>query len=67
MSNQKQVEIKLNVYDQIPVAAINAIDVEATQLSKGNLNEATGEVHWELKFPPQSQQELKNWLWSEIF
>jgi prefoldin subunit 5 len=59
VSNQKQVEIKLNVYDQIPVAAINAIDVEATQLSKGNLNEATGEVHWELKFPPQSQQELK--------
>ena len=56
--NKKSQPIILNVYDQIPVAAISEIEVEEEELSNGILNEKTGEVKWKLSLQPQDQKEL---------
>ena len=57
--NKKSQPIKLTLYDQIPVAAISDIIVTPTQLSKGRLDDQTGEVAWELDLNPQQNIELK--------
>jgi hypothetical protein len=57
--NKKSQAIKLTLFDQIPVAAINDISITPTALSKGKLNEKTGEVLWEIELEPQEQIALK--------
>ena len=56
--NKKSQNIKLTLFDQIPVAAISDISVSPIELSNGKLIEKTGEVIWELKLQPQQQKEL---------
>ncbi|WP_421877544.1 mucoidy inhibitor MuiA family protein [Marinoscillum sp.] len=57
--NKKSQQIKLTLFDQIPVAAISEISVSPEQLSGGSLNEKTGEVTWELMLQPQQQKGLQ--------
>ncbi len=57
--NKKSALIKLTLFDQIPLSAMSDITVEAVELSKGKLDEITGQVTWELELPPQKQKELK--------
>ncbi|NJN28050.1 MAG: mucoidy inhibitor MuiA family protein [Cyclobacteriaceae bacterium] len=56
--NKKSQQIKLTLFDQLPLAAISDISVTANDLSNGKLEEKTGEVTWELKLQPQQQMEL---------
>jgi prefoldin subunit 5 len=56
--NKKSQNIKLTLFDQIPVAAISDISVSPVELSNGKLDEKTGEVTWELELQPQQQKEL---------
>jgi len=56
--NKKSSPIKVLVQDQIPIPAINDIEVEAMQLSGGKVEEDTGLVQWELKIKPQTQESL---------
>lgn len=57
--NKKSQPIQLFLNDQIPVASINDIEVEATELSGGKLNERTGEITWKLNLEPGEQKTLK--------
>ena len=57
--NNKSQNINLTLFDQIPVPAISDISVSATDLSKGKLEELTGEVTWKLDLTPKEQKELK--------
>jgi len=56
--NKKSQPVKLTILDQIPIASINDISISPNELSGGKLEEATGEVKWELQLPPKSQKEL---------
>ena len=56
--NKKSQNIKLTLFDQIPVAAISDISVLSVELSNGKLSEKTGEVTWVLDLQPQQQKEL---------
>jgi len=56
--NKKSEQIKLTLFDQIPVAAISDISVTPIELSNGKLNEKTGEVIWEMELSSQSQNEM---------
>lgn len=56
--NKKSQPIHLMIYDQIPVAAINDIDVEQVELSGGKLDEKTGEITWNLNLASDQQKEL---------
>lgn len=57
--NRKSEAVTIHVSDQVPVAAISAIEVKALELSGGKLNEKTGEVNWEIRLDPGTQKELK--------
>ncbi len=56
--NKKSEPVEITMYDQIPVSAINEIDVEEIELSNGQLNEKTGEITWHLNLEPEEQKEL---------
>lgn len=56
--NKKSQPIQLTLYDQIPVAAINDIDVDNVEISGGDLDEKTGEVTWDLNLKANEQKEL---------
>ena len=57
--NKKSQSIQLTIFDQIPVSAISTIEINATELSKGVLEEPTGIVTWTMELGPQKQTELK--------
>jgi hypothetical protein len=56
--NKKSQPIHLTVLDQIPISAINAIQIHPLALSNGTLNEKTGAIQWVLDLPPQEQKTL---------
>ncbi len=57
--NKKSQSIHLTIFDQIPVAAINTIEVDPKKISNGLLDEKSGEITWELDLEPQSQVDLE--------
>ncbi|TRZ45891.1 DUF4139 domain-containing protein [Robertkochia solimangrovi] len=56
--NNKDQEIQLMILDQIPVAMLEEIAVEVEELSKGKLDETTGEVKWLFSLKPNTAKEL---------
>jgi len=56
--NNKNKDITITVFDQVPVSQNNSIDVEPVELSGGRLNSVTGEVQWELQLGPRQTGEL---------
>ncbi len=56
--NSKSQPVNITIYDQIPVAIINDITVNPIELTKGKLDEKTGQVTWELEMEPRSQNKL---------
>ncbi len=58
LRNKKSQPIQLTLLDQLPVSAISDITISATELSKGNINNETGVITWNLKLEPQRQTEL---------
>lgn len=59
--NNKNQLVNFVVLDQIPISTTTEIEVETQDLSKGSLNEETGEVKWKLLLKPgdKKEQELK--------
>jgi uncharacterized protein (TIGR02231 family) len=56
--NKKSQAVKLTIFDQIPKAVLSDIVVNAVELSKGQLEETTGKLKWELSLMPQQQKEI---------
>lgn len=56
--NNKKETIQINVIDQIPVSTYKEINIEDSFISKGNLNENTGEVKWNYTLTAQQEKEL---------
>jgi len=52
LRNNKAEEITLTLFDQIPVAAINDIAVNPTEISGAELDEQSGQLTWKKKFDP---------------
>ena len=59
IKNNKQVPVRLDVYDQIPVSTLDEIKVELVNRSKGKFNSENGEIKWELQIMPREQQMLQ--------
>ncbi|WP_200977383.1 DUF4139 domain-containing protein [Echinicola sp. 20G] len=57
--NKKSQAINLTLLDQVPVPVLNDISVTHLELSKGNLEEKTGKITWDMQVEPNSQKELK--------
>jgi hypothetical protein len=56
--NKKTQPIQLTIYDQIPVALLGEIEVNAIKLSGGTLEAKTGQITWKETIQPQHQKEL---------
>ncbi len=49
--NNRNVPVKIKIYDQVPISQSNDISVVVDQLSDGIKDDLTGEVTWELNIP----------------
>lgn len=58
LRNNKQSQIKMMVYDQIPVSSNSAIEVNAVELTGGRYNSQTGEVSWNFDLKPQETRQI---------
>ena len=56
--NNKPGPIKVVLYDQIPISTNSGITVEATELTGGKLDSATGEIKWELEIRSQESRQI---------
>ncbi|MFO7754474.1 MAG: mucoidy inhibitor MuiA family protein [Bacteroidales bacterium] len=56
--NNKTAAVDIDVYDQVPVSQNKDIEVEATELSGGIMNEFTGEVRWQTGIPAGESKEF---------
>lgn len=56
--NKKNQSIQLKVIDQIPLATNSSMEVEATKLNGGKLDEKTGRVEWEMLLNPREQKDI---------
>ena len=58
VTNTRREAVKLNVYDQTPIARNSDINVTIEELSGGQLNKDTGIVTWTLDMKPGEKREL---------
>lgn len=58
VKNTRKTPVEVELMDQIPVSQDAEIVVEATELSKGVLDPATGFVTWRMNIPPGEQQRV---------
>lgn len=58
VKNTRKTPVSVELMDQVPVSQDAEIIVEATELSKGILDPATGFVTWRLNIPPGEQQRV---------
>lgn len=59
LRNNRQVPIRVNVYDQIPVSGNSDISVSVETVSGGKQDDSTGEVKWEIVIQPGETQNLQ--------
>ncbi|NOT75315.1 MAG: mucoidy inhibitor MuiA family protein [Cyclobacteriaceae bacterium] len=57
--NKKSLPINIKIFDQIPVSVNSDISVNALEISKGQLDEKTGKIFWDLEINPQQQKDLQ--------
>jgi hypothetical protein len=57
--NSKNQPVNLIIIDQIPISTIEEIEVKIEELSKGKLDNETGEITWKLNMAPSEQQKLQ--------
>lgn len=58
VKNTRKTPVDVELVDQVPVSQDAEIIVEATELSKGVLDPATGFVTWRMNIPPGEQQRV---------
>lgn len=59
VKNLKSTSIDIVVQDQVPVTQNADIEISATELSRGKLDERTGIVEWELNLKPGADKDLE--------
>jgi len=57
--NNRNVAVKVNVYDQIPVSRNSEIIVSTETIGNGTKDDATGEVKWEITIQPGESVSLE--------
>lgn len=60
VKNNKPDKIKMTVIDQIPIPAINSIEVESKENSNAIINYAKGELKWNFELEPSSIKKFLN-------
>ena len=58
VKNNKAQDIKISVFDQIPVSTLEEIEVKADNISNGKLDPETGIIEWNFQLKPAEKKEL---------
>ncbi len=58
VKNTRKIPVVVKLEDQIPVSQDAEIIVEASEMSKGNLDPATGIITWNMTIPPGETQKV---------
>ena len=58
VKNNKSQEIKILVFDQIPVSTLEEIEVKADNISNGKLDPESGIIEWSFQLKPAGKKEL---------
>jgi hypothetical protein len=58
LKNNKSEEVSVQVFDRIPISRNPEIEVEVDDLNNGKLQEATGEIEWNVKIPAGQSIEI---------
>ena len=56
VTSNKNKPCEVVLYDQIPVSEIKEISVDTINLSQGDLDKETGEIKWNLKMEPNTEE-----------
>jgi hypothetical protein len=59
IKNNKQQNIDLLIIDQIPISAIEEIEVNPLNISNGRLDTETGKIKWEFQLKPTEKKEIE--------
>lgn len=57
--NNKKKAVELTILDQVPVSSNPEIEVVTEKLSKGTLNEETGEIKWKINLKPSTSKDIE--------
>lgn len=52
LRNNKSTEVKINVFDQVPISTDDDIEIEVVEISGGELDQDTGIIKWEIVLKP---------------
>jgi len=58
VKNNKPQDIKISVFDQIPVSTLEEIEVKADNISNGKPDPETGIIEWNFQLKPAEKKEL---------
>ena len=59
VKNLKSKSIELVIQDQVPVTTNPDIEIEVTEISKGELKEGTGIIEWKINLKPKAKKEIQ--------
>jgi hypothetical protein len=59
IKNNKQQEIHMVIFDQVPVSNLEEIEVDVQNTSNAELKSETGEIKWEFNLKPQEKKEFE--------
>ena len=59
IKNLKSTSINIVVQDQVPVTQNADIEITASELSRGKLDERTGIVEWEFNLKPKGNKDIE--------
>ncbi|MDB3906932.1 DUF4139 domain-containing protein [Crocinitomicaceae bacterium] len=59
VKNLKSKSIELVIQDQVPVTTNPDIEIEVTEISKGELKERTGIIEWKINLKPKAKKEIQ--------
>ncbi len=59
IKNHKSTQLNIVLQDQVPITQNSEIEIEIEEISKGNLNEITGIIDWNLKLKPKETKAIK--------
>jgi hypothetical protein len=58
IKNNKNERVSMEIFDQVPVATLDEINVEIEEKSKGTIDSETGEIKWEVTIDPRNTMDL---------
>lgn len=61
VKNNKSQEINMVILDQVPVSALEEIEIEIRNISGAELDSESGKVKWEFSLPSNDKKEFELW------